>query len=190
MTSPFAVVLSRLLKISCMAAGLLALIVSLPFAPRLLPTRAAEAQTTTAADADPAVATATETWNRHDLPPTVTVCGILVVPGREDVDPRLKRIAGRLRKLYPHHGFRLLAVTSRGLSVGQTLFCKMDATRLVRATLEDPAEADGKFRLRLALNEAERARLRIRVSLPPSQLVFLEHKLPDRSILLMTLAAR
>ncbi|GAC1303893.1 MAG: hypothetical protein NVSMB14_12000 [Isosphaeraceae bacterium] len=185
MTPIFAVRLRRRLKISCMTAVLLSFGFSLPFAPRLLPARRALAQ---AQATDPGVAPAT--WKRLDVPPTVTVCGILAVPGREDVDPRLKRIAGRLRKLYPHHGFRLLAVTSRGLSIDQPLYCKLDVSRIARVTLEDPADADGKLRLLLSLDEAERSRLRVRVSLPPSQLVPLEHKLPDRSILLLSLAAR
>ena len=177
--------LRRRLKISCLIVVLFSFGFSLPFVPRLSPAHGALAQ---AQATDPGVAPVS--WKRLDVPPTVTVCGILAVPDREDVDPRLKRIASRLRKLYPHHGFRLLAVTSRGLSIDQTLFCKLDASRIARVTLEDPADAEGKLRLLLSLDEAERSRLRVRVSLPPSQLVFLEHKLPDRSILLLSLAAR
>lgn len=173
----------RRLQIAGLSAILFGVGLASPFSPGFPPARPASAQ---ANDTD----VSTASWSRLIVPPTVTVCGILAVPGRDDMDPRLKRIATRLRKLYPNHGFRLSAVTSRGLSTDQTLYCKLDLSRIARVTLENPADADGKLRLLLSLDEADRNCLRLRIALPPSQLVFFEHQLPDRSILLLSLAAR
>lgn len=120
----------------------------------------------------------------------VTLFGVLATPGDASLDPKLAAVAAQLRKLLPNHGFRLLGVQSRRLTVNQTLSCPLGDGFVAEATLLDPLDANGKVQLRCAVALRQVPQLGTLVGTPPNQLFFCEKLLPNGQRLLVGVGAR
>lgn len=125
-------------------------------------------------------------------PSQVTLCGIRATPGEATVDAKLRRkhLDNQLRKMFPRHGFKLLAVDSRPLVAGQTMTCELEDGYVARVELLDPFDKDGKVRLRVRLVRRDATALDAVVTVPPNQLFFCDKTLPDTTRLILGIAAR
>jgi hypothetical protein len=120
----------------------------------------------------------------------VTLFGVLATPHNNQMDPKLQTVAAQLRKLLPNHGFRLLGVQSRRLTIGQTLTCPLDDGFIAEALLLHPFDLNGKVQLRCAVTLNQVPQLATQVGTPPNQLFFCEKLLPNRQRLLIGVGAR
>lgn len=120
----------------------------------------------------------------------VTLFGVIASPYDPAVDPKLARIAPQLHKLLPHHGFKLLGVQSKRLVAGQTLTCDLGHGFTAGATLNLPADENGKVQLRCAVLQNQLTQLESLVATPPNQLFFCEKGLPNGTRLLVGIGAR
>ena len=120
----------------------------------------------------------------------VTLFGVLATPNDATMDPKLAAVATQLRKLLPNHGFRLLGVQSRRLTVGQSLSCSLGGGFTAGTTLLHPFDANGKVQLRCAVMLNQVPQLDTMVGTPPNQLFFCEKLLPSGQRLLLGVGAR
>jgi hypothetical protein len=120
----------------------------------------------------------------------VTLFGVIASPFDPAVDPKLAKIAPQLRKVLPNHGFKLLAVQSKRLTAGQTVTCPLDDGFTAAATLNVPADENGKVQLRCAVLLNQAVQLESLVTTPPNQLFFCEKALPNGTRLLVGIGAR
>jgi len=121
----------------------------------------------------------------------VTLFGIHAVPGGNKTDPKLKKIEPQLRKLFPGHGFTLVKVESKRLTVGQTVTCTMAKTGFVAgAELVNYLDGDGNLQFKFALELDGQTEFATLVRTPPNQLFFCDKMLPDGSRLLIGLGGR
>jgi hypothetical protein len=120
----------------------------------------------------------------------VTVFGIVAVPNRTVMDPKLKAIAPQLRRLLPNHGFKLLDVQSKRLSAGQTVTCDLGGGSTTGITLIRPIDDNGKVQLRCEILQNEVSQLATLVSTPANQLFFCDKTRPDGSRILIGIGAR
>jgi len=126
----------------------------------------------------------------QDAARQVTLFGVLATPNDATMDPKLKAVATQLRKLLPNHGFRLLGVQSRRLTVGQNLTCPLGGGFTAGTTLLHPFDANGKVQLRCAVTFNQVPQLDTLVGTPPNQLFFCEKLLPSGQRLLLGVGAR
>ncbi|HWE37846.1 MAG TPA: hypothetical protein VG406_14855 [Isosphaeraceae bacterium] len=126
------------------------------------------------------------------VPSQVTICGIRATPGESKIDPRLRRkhLDPQLRRMFPGHGFRLLAVDSRPLIAGQSLTCDLEDGYAAKVELIDPFDKDGKVRLRIRLVRGKAIAFETVVTVPPNQLFFCDKALSDKTRLILGIAAR
>jgi hypothetical protein len=120
----------------------------------------------------------------------VTLFGIMATPGSNVIDPQLKTIAPELRKYWPNHGFKLLEVQSRRLTVGQSLTCSKLAGFAAETSLLEPLDINGKVKLQFALGEGGRFQRATIVTTPPNQPFFFDKPLPNGARLLIGVGAR
>jgi len=137
----------------------------------------------------------------QDLPSRqVTLFGILATPSSTAVDPQLKTIAPQLRQLLPGHGFKLLEVQSKRLTIGESVSCSKLSGFVAETSLLNPLDTNGKVELHFALGEkvaqgspgTQNVQMQAAtiVVTPPNQLSFFEKQFPDGSRLLIGMAAR
>ncbi|SIO40661.1 hypothetical protein SAMN05444166_4445 [Singulisphaera sp. GP187] len=120
----------------------------------------------------------------------VTVFGIVAVPNKNMIDPKLKAIAPQLRRLLPNHGFKLLDVQSKRLTAGQTVSCDLGGGAAAATTLMMPLDDNGKVQLRCEILQNEVPQVGTLVSTPPNQLFFCDKARPDGSRILIGIGAR
>jgi len=120
----------------------------------------------------------------------VTLFGVLATPNDQGVDPKLSTVEAQLRKLVPGHGFRLLGVQTRRLTVGQALEIPLGAGFTAATTLLHPLDDNGKVQLRCVVQANQIPQLDTLVTTPPNQLFFCEKPLPSGERLLIGVGAR
>jgi hypothetical protein len=120
----------------------------------------------------------------------VTLFGVIATPYDMAVDPKLAKIAPQLRKVLPNHGFKLLGVQSKRLTAGQTVTCPLEDGFSAAATLNQPADENGKVQVRCAVLLNQAVQLESLVTTPPNQLFFCEKALPNGTRLLVGIGAR
>ncbi|WP_406697964.1 hypothetical protein V5E97_03825 [Singulisphaera sp. Ch08] len=132
-----------------------------------------------------------EAWPQGSEPARqVTVFGIVAVPNKTMIDPKLKAIAPQLRRLLPNHGFKLLDVQSKRLTTGQTVSCDLGGGAAAATTLMMPLDDNGKVQLRCEILQNEVSQVATMVSTPPNQLFFCDKARPDGSRILIGIGAR
>jgi len=132
-------------------------------------------------------------WSQtQDMEPArqVTVFGIVAVPNAASIDPKLKAIAPQLRRLLPNHGFKLLDVQGKRLSMGQSVTCDLGRGASTAITLIRPIDDNGKVQLRCEILQDEVSQLATLVSTPPNQLFFCDKLRPDGSRIIIGIGAR
>lgn len=121
----------------------------------------------------------------------VTLFGVVATPFDPAIDPKLAKVATQLRKILPNHGFKLLGVQSKRLTAGQTVTCELGETGFTAAaTLNQPADENGKVHLRCAVLQNQAVQLESLVTTPANQLFFCEKALPNGTRLLVGIGAR
>jgi hypothetical protein len=120
----------------------------------------------------------------------VTLFGVLATPGSTAVDPQLKSTLPQLRKLLPGHGFKLLEVQSKRLTIGQSITCDKLNQFTAEAGLINSLDDNGKVEIRFALGYQGQMQMATIVSTPPNQLFFFDKALDDGTHLLIGIGAR
>ena len=123
----------------------------------------------------------------------VTLFAVVANANDSRIDPRLVKVSSQLKKLLPGHGFRLLAVQTKRLTVGQgPLTCDLGDGVTAATTLVNALDDNGKVQLRCAVlaGPAQTTQLETTVSTPPNQLFFCEKTLPSGQRLLIGVGAR
>ncbi len=120
----------------------------------------------------------------------VTMFGILATPGGNQMDPKLKKIEPQLRKLFPNHSFKLLAVESKRLTPGQAITAKLGDGFVAGTELSSVLDNEGNVQFKFALDLNGQREFATFVKTPPNQLFFCDKMLPDQSRLLIGLGAR
>lgn len=120
----------------------------------------------------------------------VTLFGLIATPNSNVMDPKLKPIAPQLRKLFPNHGFKLVGVENKRLSVGQVLTCNLGQGFMAGTELVDPLDLSGKVQLKFQLDYNHQPQIATMVTTPPNQLFFADKILPDGTRLVLGIGAR
>ncbi len=120
----------------------------------------------------------------------VTLFGVIASPTDMRIDPKLAKIEPQLRKVLPNHGFKLLDVQSKRLTVGKTLTCNLGDGFTAGTTLVRPVDENGKVQLRCAVLLNEMVQLETLVATPPNQLFFCDKTLDNNTRLLIGIGAR
>jgi hypothetical protein len=120
----------------------------------------------------------------------VTVFGILATPDGSEIDPKLKKIAPQLRRIFPEHGFRLLGVETRRVEPDESVTVALGEAVDAGARLVTPLDPDGKAELRVQIREPGRFDFETTVNTPLNQLFFLDKRYPDGSRLIVGIGVR
>jgi hypothetical protein len=118
------------------------------------------------------------------------VFAILATPASTLVDPRLEKILGQLRKVLPHHGFKLLDVQSKRIEAKQSVTCHLGNGYKAETLLVSALDENGKVQLRCTLESKGTPEFSTLVKTAVNQLFFYERSLKDGTRVLIGIGAR
>lgn len=121
----------------------------------------------------------------------VTLFGVMATPGTTGVaDPKLSAVLPQLRRLLPHHKFRLVEIASDRAVAGQTVRCDLGDGFVATSEMVAAQDSNGRVQMRFRLAKGKESLYQTLLVTPPDQVFFCENPLPDGSKLLVGLGAR